>query len=597
MNRLEAEFLDEHFGRLPPTQAKVIDNTEVSKIEGSRLPTVPRIMRNRLRDTTCRYSAQWATGRIDLYYSYDHLIPNALEFVDVDHPSHKRLLELLAESFRLISEGLKKEGNTDDVSLTFLRDVESSQYLKIILGKLKSSVIEHLRERHSAFSEASDFLVQYFIAFQDEEDHKGLRYFPLEEESRKLEDANDVDAIVAELHASGDRLPNEANVRQFITKYDWISTSSFVAYVQESRCALYLKDWKEEPLVKEPAVETAEQRRDRRIATVIMQHFRGNTPDQFIVPFFYEGTVFGLMLLNCQHTIAPEHRLLLIRSARDVAPQVYLAIATDELVNHVEQEKRKAAQVRAYRYAVNAMLHEEARFCQKILKHLEGQSDEDPKVAQLLFMADEKQQAVREYRGSNAPLTRVEDEALYPSTNVSVNVLHEYAEWINAIYNPANEIRLKFAIGSRLSTCGAIPNFEGLIIARVMINLVKNSLNASQDIPELGRSAQLLLSVDLVSENNAEFVEISARDNCGGFELEELVAWRMLTAQGCIDYLNRKEEAGKRDSSASGMGLLIIAKYIDSTGGEGGVRNVQDRDSDRVGAEVYVKLKLRGIDV
>jgi hypothetical protein len=592
MSFLEAKFLDDHFGRLKSFDKKVTNSFRVSKTQTLPLESVPRTMRTRLREATCRYSARWADGCIDLYYRPERLIPVLSDCMDIDSPNGQHLLALLDNSFELITQNALRR---KEVSLHLPPKRKSSQYLKILLGELKTSVIQHLRRKHPAFSKPNDFLIQYFVAFEDEHTHKGLRYLPLDKEYMKLADPADVESLMTQVHKAGDQLPVQTP-REFITNYDWLSSNSFVAYVQDSRCALYLKSWKEEPLVKYPESATPEQARDRRIATVIMQHFRKDTPDQFIVPFSYGETVVGLMLLNCPTTIEAKDRRLLIRSARDVAPQIYLAMSTDSLVNQVEEEKRKAAQGRAYKYVVRAMLHEEMRFCTKVKDHLETQSDTEPTVAHLHFMADEKHQAVVEYRASNSPLSHVNEQDLYPaksatdeSANVSIGILQEFADWIKQIYDPAGHMQFRLKIGPLLQSRGVIRNFEKFILARVLINLFKNSLTAAQkqgiDSPYLD------LAVDIISERRAQFVELIARDNCGGFDDEEIAAWHTLTSHSCISYLHRKEEKGNTPSS--GMGLLIIAKYIDSTRGEGGVRNVSDSASGRLGAEVTVKLRLQ----
>ncbi len=225
--------------------------------------------------------------------------------MDIQSPDGTRILGFVAESLKLIAERAQTKASTDD-PLRLLSQIESSQYLKILLGKLKSGILEHLLQRNPVFAARSEFLIQFFFRYYDKEGHKILRYFPLDDEVAQLSDYQNVDGVIGRLREQGEELPKGMTPREFISGYDWGIANSFVGYVIDTGCALYLGDWKEEPLVKHPAVSGELQRQNRRIATAVMQHFRKDTPDQFIVPFFYQGVALGLMLVNCPEPIFPQ---------------------------------------------------------------------------------------------------------------------------------------------------------------------------------------------------------------------------------------------------------------------------------------------------
>ncbi len=183
-----------------------------------------------------------------------------------------------------------------------------------------------------------------------------------------------------------------------------------------------------------------------------------------------------------------------------------MAIDSDKEVNHVAEAKRKASEVRAYKYIVNAIMHEEARFCRKILEHLATQPIGAIDVVQLLFMASEKEQAVEEYQGSDSPIRCVNDAFVYPDmeSDVPVVVLEEFKTLIGQIYDENQASHIELEIGPKLRSRGSIPKFEKYIIARVMINLIKNSLNAARkkSIPKGG--AVIDLFVELNTDDDAE---------------------------------------------------------------------------------------------
>ena len=168
-------------------------------------------------------------------------------------------------------------------------------------------------------------------------------------------------------------------------------------------------------------------------------------------------------------------------------------------------------------------MHEEARFCRKILEHLATQPIGAIDVVQLLFMASEKEQAVEEYQGSDSPIRCVNDAFVYPDmeSDVPVVVLEEFKTLIGQIYDENQASHIELEIGPKLRSRGSIPKFEKYIIARVMINLIKNSLNAARkkSIPKGG--AVIDLFVELNTDDDASFLEIIARDNCGGFKQEQ----------------------------------------------------------------------------
>ena len=75
-------------------------------------------------------------------------------------------------------------------------------------------------------------------------------------------------------------------------------------------------------------------------------------------------------------------------------------------------------------------------------------------------------------------------------------------------------------------------------------------------------------------------------------------AWGELTVDKYIEYLTEKqEEQGEHFEAdarvSSGMGLLIIAKYVNSTRGTCRLQNIKDQASGELGAEVVVRLKLQ----
>ncbi|MES2659519.1 MAG: ATP-binding protein [Verrucomicrobiota bacterium] len=576
----------------------------VSKLETLPIKDWPRHTYSVPGKATCRLSAShedFRNYRIDLYYNPDLLINEGCQYFDLNSNHFLRLAELLAASIRLISEKqIVAESPAEPNTLTLLSHASSSQYLKIVLGKLKMSVLEHLSRRHSSFSIDNPFIVQYFTTYIERK-NRVLRYFPLDDESEMLTRHEDFNYLSDQLSRDGHPLPDETTPGEFITNYDWSTENSFVGRTLNTKSALYIENWVKEPWLSKQVV-SQESYDGRHIATTIMQHFRKDTPDQFIVPIFYRTSVIGLMLVNCPERIPEVERLGLIRSVHHVAPQIYMAIATDKEVNNVVEEKRKASESRAYKYVVNAMLHEEARFCNKILNHVSVQNENDEQAEQIHFLAKEKRQAVDEYTAAPSPLSRVDLALVYPDrdgssqiANVTIDILNKYLRLIKAIYDPTQKLKIQLSFGPKYTERAAIYNLEKLIVARIIINLVKNARNAAQKRFKDGEQGELSLRLEIVPSLHEEYLEIKSMDNCGGFSEDKVKAWSKLTTENIIKYLNDKEEKSLPDAGdspiSSGMGLLIVSKYINSTEGVGTIRNISDGASR--GAEVKIRLKLK----
>jgi hypothetical protein len=248
-------------------------------------------------------------------------------------------------------------------------------------------------------------------------------------------------------------------------------------------------------------------------------------------------------------------------------------------------------------------MHEDARFCRQILKHFAQHPPKDRTAKQLLFMTSEKRQAVEEYQTSYSPLRHVDDASLYPSkrgqsniTDIPIEALTIFQSEIDSIYNPTHRLKFDLEVGPSLAERGVIPDFERYIVARVMINLAKNALTAAKQKRIPKARARMRLTIDLVANGDGEYLQIVAIDNCGGFSTEQLAAWTGLTLDRYIDYLNRKDEEGNanahsRTTLSSGMGILIILKYVSSTYGTFQAENCSDTGS--LGAKVTVRLRLR----
>ena len=261
--------------------------------------------------------------------------------MDIQSPDGTRILGFVAESLKLIAERAQTKASTDD-PLRLLSQIESSQYLKILLGKLKSGILEHLLQRNPGSAARSEFLIQFFFRYYDKEGHKILRYFPLDDEVAQLSDYQNVDGVIGRLREQGEELPKGMTPREFISGMTGESRTHLLDMLSTRAAPCTSATGRRnrlsniQPLAVNYSGRTAESQ--RQSCSIL------STPDQFIVPFFYQGVALGLMLVNCPEPIPPADRLLLIRSARSVAPQIYMAIDSDKEVNHVAEAKRKASE-------------------------------------------------------------------------------------------------------------------------------------------------------------------------------------------------------------------------------------------------------------
>lgn len=477
-----------------------------------------------------------------------------------------------------------------------------SKYLESVLEALRMRLIQHLAKVNGDLGlfAQNPFFLQFFLitgsSLSENRIHSS-RFFPLGDQREKLADRNVLRKIRENLESK--HLPPPPDFAGFITEtYTWDSSNAFVGYSFDTASSIYLEDWQNEPRAKGVHLSEDEQR-DRLIATTIMQSLRSETPHLFIFPLFASRQVIAVVVINCPQKIPQSDRLPLIRCARDTGFLLSLALETDDLVNHLYQEKQKAARAWSYKHITQSIMHEERANCRKLQAFLANLRrkypvDSDPilwpYIDDISFFVEDKLQLIDEFAHSSDPTYSISDSVIYPSDHsgpppstlwdISLDQVRESVSRIGRLVNVDEWLdSLNVSFGDRLRKLQKIPNLSIQIFRRILLNLIKNSLAVAKKRNMKNRTLNLFL--DVVADDAREYLQIKAEDNCGGFE--DSLMPDTITVDTWTNYLIAKE-------ISQGMGFLILCKYADGTGGKVVKENVTRPEA---GARVVVTIGLK----
>jgi len=338
---------------------------------------------------------------------------------------------------------------------TLYRCFYNSSYLTYVLETLQQRIDKHLRQQNNRFAAPNSpgFFIQFFLVTDsgagDGHRHR-LRYFPMPDERPALQDPRTIGQIKDALRKA--QLPVPEDITKFITEdYFWTAENAFVGYCCDTAASLYLEDWQNEPRAQGAHLDS-DQVEQRRMATLIFQSLRRNTPHQFLLPLFANMRPIGVVVINCPEKIDVQSRLVPIRSARDLGYVVTMALKTDDLVNHLQEKKLQAAEVSSYKYITHSMLHTEGAYCMEIDRFLEEIKREEivrnypqlsPFVRRLTFIVTEKKSLIDEFRSIEDPVRNVLTKHLYPiergltadDSAISVDELSKLLVILNDIFS------------------------------------------------------------------------------------------------------------------------------------------------------------------
>jgi hypothetical protein len=515
--------------------------------------------------------------------------------------------EFIAEVIKLISNVSRESQVPPHYELKRLSSpFPLSQYLESIFWALCERIAAHLSKISGIFKDfAQDpFFIQFFLVVDNdtpENKKRWLRFFPLQAQRDRLDNRDTVKKIQEKLEAK--HLPIPPNIHQFITDYRWDSNRAFVGYSHDCGASLYLKDWLNEPRAK--GVHLSEdEKEEREIATTIMQLLRGETPHLFIFPLFANKETIGAVVINCPEDIEPSYQINLARFSRELGFLVALALDTDDLVNHLQEAKQKAAQMQSYRNATESILHDEGSYCMtldsflKVLKEtgsIEEHPNLEPYFDQISYIIRDKINFIEEFASrvpDRNPIRDVPIGFLYPTlrgispeeADIPLNYIEEMLELSRSIFCRDGNLKINFIPGPYLRTQGKIVNFEYYVLARIFTNLLRNSSRvATQRTIE---HPIFRLTMDIVSNNGRDYLQIIGEDNCGGFKDEILqITKGDITFDSWSIYLNLKQEETPR-----GLGFLNLARYAKASEGHCRIDNVSKPER---GAKVEILLGLR----
>jgi signal transduction histidine kinase len=479
---------------------------------------------------------------------------------------------------------------------------QRSHYLERVLEALRDRIVQHLSSKNRLFAQFTrdKFFLQFFLVSEDPDsaDPKHwLRFFPLQDQKDEIEDPLAVERISKNLQAKNLIVP--ADIAKFIAEdYLWNSDRSFVGYSFDTEASLYLTNWEEEPRARGVHLSVEDQTQ-RSIATTIMQTLRRETPNLFIFPLFANKQTIGVAVINCPIDIDPSARVGPIRSARDLGFLISLALQTDDVVNHLQAEKEKAAQVMSYKHATQSIMHEERSYCMELESFVEtlrkkypvdSDAEISPRIDLISFIVRDKLELVDEFAASDDPIRTVPQKFLYPSmqtrqppvgvADVSIEELTSIVQRLNRLYNIENRLRsIELELGASLRQTGGIADFSSLILSRVLGNLIRNSV--AQAKKKDSTDARLQLSMEIIDDEQKRVLEIRAEDNCGGFEDQNTP--RDITFDSWMQYLNSKK-------IRRGKGFLILSKYASASGGACRVENIE---APQRGARVTISIGLQ----
>ncbi len=482
-----------------------------------------------------------------------------------------------------------------------------SVYLESVLTALQQRIVDHLVRGNAHFHAFAQnpFFLQFFLPTEPAAvapERHWLRFFPLNKQRAALSDPQTARGVDDSLNAQGLSLPPGSSLLQFLTHdYLWDADRSFVGYTYETGTALYLRDWETEPRVIGAHLSPDDQRL-RNVATGVMQRLRGKTPHLFLVPLLSKKRPIAVAVINCPEDVDARARIAPVRSARGLGYLLSLALETDDLVNHVQEERRRATAVRSYKHATQSILHGEGSYCMELEGFLhrlqqmqipEIDAEVDGYVERISFIIRDKQDLINEFRTVVDPIREIRLERIYPTRDgktsegaaaTSVQYLQDTVPMLGRLVrHGGSKLAIDLRIGNTLHLCLAVADFSHFILDRIIVNLLRNAARAGMEraVPE----PQIAISLEIVNGGPRKALRILAEDNCGGFDDDLLTTTGgEITFDLWSHYLEQKE-------SPRGMGFFMLAKYAGATNGSCRISNVVG-DSGRIGARVELLLGL-----
>jgi signal transduction histidine kinase len=559
-------------------------------------------LRLALQNVTTAYEIGLQTGRgewkVTIYYRSDDV---SVEFWDSPEPFHEfivKALKLVANAFHT-----KQQDDHTEYLERLYSKFKKSPYLESVLEAVGQRIIKHLSESNTHFAQFAEnpFFLQVFLVKEpqssDNRKHQ-LRFFPLEAQRGILDDPTTKEKIRENLEYKG--FSSIQDAKEYITEYLWDSDRSFVGYSCDTETSLYIRNWETEPKPKGIHL-LPEEKKEREIATIIMQTLRSNPPHLFTIPLFACDRVIGVVLINCAEDIDQSIKVTPVRCARNTGFIISLALRMDKLVNNLAEEKEKAAQVMSYKHATQSIMHDERSYCMElddflgILRNkypaVDSDSEISPHIDRISFIVRDKLQLVNEFAESSDPIRVVPDELIYPSRlrpeppppelrNISVEEIKSRRSLLDKLLNRNERLKsIEIRFGDRLKDLQMIPDFEPLILTRILANLIKNSV--AQARKKKIANGFINIDLEILEVNGRDYLQIKAEDNCGGFEDNTLP--HRITFVNWMRYLNTQD-------IPRGMGFLILAKYTEATGGECLVENIEYPER---GARILITIGLQ----
>ena len=519
------------------------------------------------------------------------------------------------EFFRFISEALKivSAANNPYMELhdklrRLSSDFEESDYLEIVFRSLRDRIAEHLAKENEKFITfaKNPFFIQFFIrcppavaAFGSENKKPSLRFFALKNQKTELNNPDIVKRIKENLKSK--HLLPPPDVAKFITRdYLWDSNNAFVGYSYDTASSLYLEDWQNEPRASGIHLSPDEKEK-REIATTIMQSLRDETPHLFIFPLYANKETIGAVVINCPEDIEPSTRIGPVRTSRELGFLISIAINTDDVVNHLKEEKAKAAQVQSYKHATQYVMHDERAYCRLIQVFLaelrtKYPVDSDPAIGKYIdlisYIVEDKSQLVDEFASNDNPLHYVPEGIIYPSrraepesSNISLDRVKEIIIQLQELFDTKKLFRpVILNFGDRLRELEMIPNLDEHILSRIFANLIKNSI--AQAKSKNLKNGSLNFHLELIANDMGEYLQIKATDNCGGFNDPQIPD--KITTDNWLEYMNKKYL--DKGIAMRGIGFLTFCKYVQSTGGQFLKKNIADPEA---GAQIILTIGLK----
>jgi hypothetical protein len=193
----------------------------------------------------------------------------------------------------------------------------------------------------------------------------------------------------------------------------------------------------------------------------------------------------AVAVINCPERIDVTARIGPIRSARDLGSLMSLALDTDNVVNHLQDEKRKTTQVRAYKHITQSMLHVEGSYCIQlrrflaVLKRTRFVAEHPslaPFVERIKYITRDKLQMIAELRGTSLdpmmdvstlgdagldPIMHVSTEFIYPSLGgvqsvLSLTSLSNKLSMLHDMFGKEQGLAFDLDFGDNLETRGKI---------------------------------------------------------------------------------------------------------------------------------------------